>query len=264
MINISKARWKAVAKYSMKTGELLETYPSITLAARENNIHRQSLNKCIVGKSNSSGGFYWIYIKNYKHNDQKICCKCKKILNNENRAYTKYNLCKECRKRYKFQRLYYVNEFLGKIYRRQRYEAKKTKIEMLYSLDEFLGWVSKQKDFFNMYRLWVESNQNKNLTPHIARIDTSIPYRLDNLEIISKEQWRRKMWIPIEQWTKDRTKLLCTYSSIAEASRETGVESSKIISVAKSRRSKSGNKSFINRTGGGYYWKYSDKFKEEL
>lgn len=262
MINIPKERCKAVSKYSIKTGKLLETYPSITIAARRNNIHRQTLNKCVVGKSNSCGGLLWTYAKDYKHNDQKICCKCMVKLTSLNRARKNFNICKECHKIYKSNRLNYIKDFLYKTYCRQKSATKKYGKEIPYTLEEFTEWISIQNKFFPMYRIWVKNKQNKKLTPHIARIDPSRSYSLDNIEVISEEQWLRKRVKPIEKWDKEGKKLICEYSSIKEASIMTGVDRSKITAVARNRKDTRKGKTFINRTGGGFKWKYSNKFQE--
>jgi hypothetical protein len=265
MINISKARWKAVSKYSAKTGEFIETYPSITIAAKKNGIRRQTLNSYITGKYKykSIKGYLWLYAKDYKHDDQKKCCRCRVELTDENKSYARYNVCIECHKIFKKERLNHVNDFVGKIYRRNVGTARKTGKEILYSLEEFLEWISKNDQFFKMYRIWVQDKQNKGLTPHIARIDPSKSYTLDNLEVLSKKQWRRKMFKPIEQWNKEKTVLICTYDSIVEAERATGVITSEIVGVAKKRVvKKKGKKPYVMRSGGGYYWKYSGQFKE--
>lgn len=262
MINKSKVTWRAVARYSMKTGDLLQKYSSITEASRKTGINRQGINHCVRGRSKHCGGYFWSYIENYNQESPKVCCKCKILLTNQNRFKDTFHICKECHKLWKINRLNYINEFILYIYRRQKDTAKKTQKEVLYTSEELLEWVSKQDIFFRMYRNWVETKHSKKQTPYIVRIDSKKTYSLDNLEVLSKDQWKRKRRIPVEQWDKEGTKLLCTYSSIGEASDKTGIPVSKIVNVAKARRSRSGTVTYTHRSSGGYHWKYSKKFKE--
>ncbi len=267
MINIPKTRWRAVTKYSMETGRAIKTYPSISMAARKNKLHRQTINNCVVGKSKSCGGYIWKYAENYEHDNQKVCCKCRVELTDKNKARKNFNICKDCHKIWKKKRLNYVNDFLNKVYNRHKALSRKKGEDLSYSFDEFLGWISDQYKFFKMFRIWVQDKQNKGLTPYITRIDTNKPYALDNLEIITKEQWCKKFERPVEQWDKKGVNLICTYSSIKEASFVTGVDKSKITAVARNRKDRnrndpSGKKFFTNRTGGGFKWKYSNKFQE--
>ena len=53
---------RKVAKIDIKTGEILATYNSIALAARENNCDNSGISKVCNGKRNSTGGFKWKYI----------------------------------------------------------------------------------------------------------------------------------------------------------------------------------------------------------
>ena len=262
MVNISKARWKAVTKYSMETGKLIKTYPSIAIAAKKNNLLPQSINLCVVGKTKYCGGFLWEYAKNYRHDNQKICCKCREKLTRQNKAKIGFNICGECGKKYKSNRLNNIKEFLLKSYNRQKSIAKKNGKKIPYTPEEFLEWISKQDKFFSMYHTWIKNKQNIKLTPHIARIDPNRPYSLNNTEVISEKQWYRKRGKPVEQWDKKGQKLIHVYSSIIEASITTGVDSSKITAVARNRKSTIKDKTFVNRSGGGFKWKYSKEVKK--
>ncbi len=54
---------KAVVKCDKRTGEILDEYPSINKAARDNNLSSTALGNCLTGYTNSSGGFIWEYKK---------------------------------------------------------------------------------------------------------------------------------------------------------------------------------------------------------
>lgn len=42
-------------------GEFIEEYESVSIAAYKNNILQSSISNCLIGKSNTSGGFLWHY-----------------------------------------------------------------------------------------------------------------------------------------------------------------------------------------------------------
>ena len=52
---------KEVQMFDKKTGELLETFPSINEAARVTGIKRASISHCCTGISKSAGGYIWRY-----------------------------------------------------------------------------------------------------------------------------------------------------------------------------------------------------------
>ena len=53
---------KKVAKIDLNTGEILNTYPTIALASRENNCDPSGISKTCKGLRNKCGGFFWKYI----------------------------------------------------------------------------------------------------------------------------------------------------------------------------------------------------------
>lgn len=55
---------RKVAKVDKDTNEILATYDSIALAARENNCDNSAISKVCNGKRNMCGGFKWKYIDN--------------------------------------------------------------------------------------------------------------------------------------------------------------------------------------------------------
>ena len=61
MINRSRnSIRKAVDKFTLD-GKFLETYSSITEAAKANGLHNASISKCCKNLNKTSGGFIWKY-----------------------------------------------------------------------------------------------------------------------------------------------------------------------------------------------------------
>ena len=54
---------KSVAKIDLNTNEIIEIYPTIALAARENNCDSSAISKVCRGLRKKCGGFFWQYIE---------------------------------------------------------------------------------------------------------------------------------------------------------------------------------------------------------
>jgi hypothetical protein len=63
------------------------------------------------------------------------------------------------------------------------YEGK----EML-DKEEFYSWSLDNKEFHNLFSLWVISGYNMKLTPSIDRIDTGIGYLKDNMQWLTHSE----------------------------------------------------------------------------
>lgn len=142
-----------------------------------------------------------------------------------------------------------------------------------YSLDELTAWVLTQPQFPAMYAAWQASNYSKDLAPSIDRIDASIPYQLENLQLLTWEENRAKGALSKKQNTllvnhkavaaylPDGT-LYKQYSSMAEAMREFGGKATQswgISSVCNGTPVKDGKgRLYIPRTYKGYVWKWCD------
>lgn len=71
MIENNIKNMKKVSQYNKK-GNLVNTYRSISYAAKKTNISRQSIRDCVNGKIKTSGNFVWIEAnKEYKHDLNK-------------------------------------------------------------------------------------------------------------------------------------------------------------------------------------------------
>lgn len=82
-IKIAESLYKSVYKINDKL-EILSEYKSIIEAASDNNMNTTSISACCRGKLNSSGGYYWSFVKNYNKNK-----KYKKI-SKINKKHTKF------------------------------------------------------------------------------------------------------------------------------------------------------------------------------
>lgn len=68
MIEKNRGNMKPVSQYNSK-GELVDTYRSISEAAKQSNLSRQSIRDCVNGKLNTSGGYAWVSSNSdYNHN----------------------------------------------------------------------------------------------------------------------------------------------------------------------------------------------------
>lgn len=55
-----KATQKPILQFTLD-GEFVAEYPSVSEAARENNIYPSNISKCLIGKRKSAGGSIWKY-----------------------------------------------------------------------------------------------------------------------------------------------------------------------------------------------------------
>lgn len=140
-----------------------------------------------------------------------------------------------------------------------------------YTLKEFTEWVVSQPNFAALYSDWVASGYSKNLAPSADRLNDSLPYSLNNLQLITWEQNRNKAakckkegqlisgHKPVSAFNADGT-LYKTYSSINEALREFGGSKSAwaITSVANGVSVKDGRgKLYSPKTYKGFVWKWA-------
>lgn len=56
-----------------------------------------------------------------------------------------------------------------------------------YTLDQFYHWLDAQPQLIPLWKAWVASNYDSNLTPSVDRINDSIGYTLDNIQLMT---WR--------------------------------------------------------------------------
>lgn len=121
--------------------------------------------------------------------------------------------------------------------------------DLPYTLEDFQSWALAQPKYLELFNNYLASGRNVNLFPSFDRNDNSKGYSFDNMTLMtwaennSKDRHTHRA-IVIEQWTKDRTKLINTFNSATEAE-ITGAHRSKISEVCKGTR----------KTAGGFWWK---------
>ena len=127
-----------------------------------------------------------------------------------------------------------------------------------YTKDWFIGWLYDQTIYHSLYDRWVESEYIKNLRPSVDRVNSDLPYSIENIQILTfgdnnSKQTKSQVQV-LQQWTYDGLILLAEFSSREDARICTGVIGTNISKCLKG----------IRPRAGGYVWKTRDKnLKEE-
>lgn len=196
----------------------------------------------------------------------KKCIKCnetKSIDEYYKDKSTKDGLKCDCKDCYNIRTKEYCRTIPGlitHIYRGQRSSSKKRNMDMPnYSKVEFKNWILKQPNFEALFKSWVDSGYEKNLTPSVDRPDDYKPYTLDNIQLMTWGENRNKNYKDRKSGVNKKalkavtsynetTKDIIEYYSISEASRRTRAKVSNIINCCKGTR----------KTAGGFKWKYKE------
>lgn len=129
-----------------------------------------------------------------------------------------------------------------------------------YTLKELQQFILSQDGFLDMYNKWVDSGYKTKLKPSIDRINPRDNYNIDNISLKTwgdnKEKGHmdikngidNRQLSPVVQMTKDGM-YICSFISISDASRITGVCRSHITKVCTGER----------KSAGGFKWSYTDK-----
>jgi len=184
-------------------------------------------------------------------------CDTKKSLDSFTKS--KYKLfklepsCKECKLEYDRT----IEGLLTIIYGSQRSSSKRRKHPMPdYTKQELLLWMH-ENGLEALYKDWVASGYRKSLRPSTDRIDSLKPYILDNLELVTWEENKRraeedqkngvgsngKLCKTVFQYTLEGD-FVAEHHSASEAARATGLCQSSISTVANG----------IGKTAGGFIW----------
>lgn len=169
-----------------------------------------------------------------------VCISCDKIRMSEYRR-TKTGVIKE-------------------IYRGQKRNSKDRGYdEPSYTLKELTLFIFNQNNFDEIYKLWVDSGYDKNLTPSVDRIDDYKNYSLDNIQLMTWKENAKKSYDDrknginnklnkaVNQLTID-SEFILNYHSISEASRALNISQSNINACCLNKR----------ETAGGFKWEYSE------
>jgi len=65
---IRKSQFKSVYKID-DIGNIVNKYESIISASKENNIYKSAISACCIGNLNSTGGYFWCFVLNYRKED---------------------------------------------------------------------------------------------------------------------------------------------------------------------------------------------------
>ena len=92
------------------------------------------------------------------------------------------------------------NGFLMRLYRNMQsrvtgVQSKKAHLYLgkyLLPRDQFYKWAKSSEDFKEMFKIWVASGYDRKLTPTVDRIDSSIGYKLDNMQWLTHSENSRK------------------------------------------------------------------------
>lgn len=146
-----------------------------------------------------------------------------------------------------------VKGLLTNSYHKQIERCKKNGRELpSYSLRELQDKFLNNKQFLKIYDNWVKSGYKYYDKPSIDRIDNTKSYTLDNLQILSWRQNRRKGDIESSHLTTQVIQCdmdgstLAIYESIKEAVKRTGCHQGLISACCQGTRTHTG----------GYKWKY--------
>jgi len=101
-----------------------------------------------------------------------------------------FNSCKECvtAKDLAYQRT--VIGLTNRQYRAHKSRAKANGYELGYSKDDLIAWVRSISNINEVFKEWKDSNYHIDYYPSITKIDKTMQYRIDNLQMMG---WRDKL-----------------------------------------------------------------------
>ncbi len=84
-----------------------------------------------------------------------------------------------------------------------------------YTKDQLSDWLYEYTDFIQVYREWVRGKYQKDMKPSVDRLDDSLPYTMDNIQLVA--------WI--DNFGKLKKPVVLDgieYESMNQCTRETG------------------------------------------
>lgn len=195
----------------------------------------------------------------------KICKKCgeEKTLSYFSKGKT---ICKECNNKESALYRKSIEGVITQAYSHQK-ECSKTRghIPPTYTRAGLKDWLLAQPHFIPLYNAWVESDYTKNLKPSVDRINDSIGYTFENIQLLTFGENSRKQYDKIlsgekvnfhrkvNQYTLEG-KYIQTFSSAQEARR---VLDKKGIAIT-------GCCLGTHPTAGGFYWRYFEGVTSDI
>lgn len=137
-------------------------------------------------------------------------------------------------------------------YARQKKSSNKREHDKpAYTIEELVSWCFKQDLYFKLFDNWVYSDYDTNLSPSIDRIDSNLPYTLDNIQLMTWQENKHKGYeeakvnsgFRVAQYDLDAN-FIQEFISAREASRCTKIHH--ISAVCAGTR----------KTAGGFKWRY--------
>ena len=204
----------------------------------------------------------------------KQCAECKLVL-----PYMDFHKAASCKDGYRTRcKQCYTNKYhrgtlervVSKIYSQQIRSSITRKHPLpSYSYNELVDWVRKQPTWNQLYNNWIQSNYETMLTPSIDRLDSLLPYALDNIRLVSwkvnHQQANEDVYHgvdtrtlkPVRAINKDGTTYK-EYHSISAASRDVGGKSAAhILNVANGIPIKKDNGRYSTpKTCKGFRWEW--------
>jgi hypothetical protein len=172
----------------------------------------------------------------------------------------KHSVCKLCANAYRDVYSKTVTGVITKMYGTQRASSKKRQHPIPnYSKIEFTDWLLQSTNFTTLYSNWEKSGYQKKLVPSADRLNDSLPYTLDNLQVITWEENDAKCHKDMKEGRNNsinKTVLQFTldgifvqeFHSAIHAGRMTGIDRSSISKVCRGTVNKAGE----------FKWKYKN------
>ena len=133
-------------------------------------------------------------------------------------------------------------------------------LEPQYSKDDLYQWIISQPNFNTLYESWVDSNYASELRPSCDRLDNTIGYTFDNIELVTWKENKRRANADVASCTimLNQTQVyqystdghfMRSYQSIAEACRlDLSLDQRNITACCQGKIP----------TAYGYFWSYRD------
>lgn len=149
-----------------------------------------------------------------------------------------------------------IHGVITQIWHSQKFNSRvRNHPEPSYTKSELAGWIFRQKEWEKLYGEWVKSGYKRELSVSVDRIDSRLPYTLDNIQLVTFKDNLLNENIEIKSGKIGRGRPVLgiteagkeiVFLSASIASRETGLHKTHIAACARGDR---------NSTG-GYKWRY--------
>ena len=141
----------------------------------------------------------------------KICntCGIEKSINQFKKAKSckdgYMNKCKDCLAKDDLAKRRTIDGVIQQMYNSQIQASKKRGHSLpQYTKEELKQWLFNDTDFVTKYNDWVNSNYNKNKKPSVDRINPNKGYTLDNIQLLTWENNKRKGHLDIKNGIDNR------------------------------------------------------------